>query len=219
MDPGQSFFIKKLLKGIQNVKGKADCRLPITRDILHKIIMATDHVVPSFPKAVMCKAMFLLAFHGFLRVGEFTTTASNDSSHVLQVGDAQFSDDGSSLLVTITFYKHSAQQPITLDISRATNPLLCPVRTLRTYLDTYGHTVGPLFQFMDGKPVPYAFFMKTLDALLSFLGLDRRLYRGHSFRIGAATTAAANGVSEIVIQKMGRWKSDAVKRYIRMPVY
>ncbi|KAK2160937.1 hypothetical protein NP493_1618g00010 [Ridgeia piscesae] len=48
--------------------------------------------------------------------------------------------------------------------------------------------------------------------------LDPDKYKGHSFRIGAATAAADSGLSETQIQTMGRWKSSAFKRYVRIPV-
>lgn len=38
---------------------------------------------------------------------------------------------------------------------------------------------------------------------------------GHSFRIGAATSAASSGVADHVIQSLGRWSSDCYIRYIR----
>jgi len=43
-------------------------------------------------------------------------------------------------------------------------------------------------------------------------------YAGHSFRIGAATTAAVMGLEDSAIQTLGRWESSLVssyKRYIR----
>ena len=42
-------------------------------------------------------------------------------------------------------------------------------------------------------------------------------YKGHSFRIGAATFAAECGFSDAQIRLMGRWQSDAFRKYIRSP--
>ena len=38
-----------------------------------------------------------------------------------------------------------------------------------------------------------------------------------SFRIGSATTAAACGIEDSLIQTLGHWKSAAYLRYIRIP--
>ena len=39
----------------------------------------------------------------------------------------------------------------------------------------------------------------------------------HSFRIGAATIAAAAGFPRWLIQALGRWSSNCYKEYIRIP--
>ena len=57
-----------------------------------------------------------------------------------------------------------------------------------------------------------------LSACLEHAGYDPGLYKCHSFRIGAATTAATRGFTDRQIQTMGRWKSAAFKRYIRIPM-
>ena len=50
--------------------------------------------------------------------------------------------------------------------------------------------------------------MDRLKGVLLQAGIQPDGFSGHSFRIGASTTAAANGVSDASIQLMGRWSSD-----------
>ena len=51
---------------------------------------------------------------------------------------------------------------------------------------------------------------------LKTIGLDPSKYAGHSFRAGAATTAAA-GLEDSTIKTHGRWESSAYQLYIRIP--
>ena len=57
--------------------------------------------------------------------------------------------------------------------------------------------------------------MAEVQQALQKAGLPEKNYTGHSFRIGAATTAAAAGVEDAMIQALGRWKSLAFLTYIR----
>jgi hypothetical protein len=70
---------------------------------------------------------------------------------------------------------------------------------------------------MDGTPVTRQFFNQQLTYSLKWAGLHNDRYKGHSFRIGAATTAAAMDTPEDTIKRMGRWHSDAFRKYIRIP--
>ena len=84
------------------------------------------------------------------------------------------------------------------------------------YLKVRGKVPGPLFCSQDGQPVLRSQFTSELNTVLSFCGLNPALYKGHSFRIGAATSAAERGLSDAQIRQLGRWKSNAFHKYIRV---
>ena len=59
-------------------------------------------------------------------------------------------------------------------------------------------------------------FALQLSEAVRLCGLDPSRYKGHSFRIGAASHAAAQGMSDSQIRILGRWKSNAFHKYIRV---
>ena len=54
-------------------------------------------------------------------------------------------------------------------------------------------------------------------SLLQKSGFNAAHYVGHSYRIGAATTAAAAKLPSWLIKTLGRWTSDCYERYIKIP--
>ena len=73
----------------------------------------------------------------------------------------------------------------------------------------------PLFTFASGKPLSRSSCLKHLHAALSKMGYNHKNFNTHSFRIGAATSAAHAGISTSLIKVLGRWRSDAYRRYTR----
>ena len=66
----------------------------------------------------------------------------------------------------------------------------------------------------------FVYFL-TRDKLVTAVSLVFRLnpseYSGHSFKIGAATTAAQVSTEDSVVKMLGRWESSAYQRYIHTP--
>ena len=82
------------------------------------------------------------------------------------------------------------------------------------FLAVQGPSPGPLFCFADGRPSTRQLLSSTVLSLLCSAGYSG-YYSGHSFRIGAANTAASRGLPDHLIKTLGCWSSDAYQRYIR----
>ena len=69
----------------------------------------------------------------------------------------------------------------------------------------------------DGKLLTTPCFVAAVRDALGAAGLDPKAFAGHSFRMGAATTANACGLNDSTIQMLGRWSSLAYLVYIQTP--
>jgi hypothetical protein len=208
-DISQHFIIRKMLVGFKKCKPSSEARLPITPPILIRLIEALRHTTSSFFTRRLLTAMFVLAFCAFLRIGEITKTPGS-ANHFLLRQHISIQGDLTQqgiIDVHLPHFKHSKTNITTLRLSRNRNtPTICPCAALLQDLQVRKHASPsePLFSFMDGAPVSKHFFTQNLRAALAFCHLDLHRYQSHSFRIGAATTAAASGFSGLQIQNMGR---------------
>ena len=217
-DNTKHFLVTKALLGARKVSPSSDTRLPITARVLHDLILALPKVVLSLQSAKMFQAMFALAFHGFLRIGEIAPKSHKQEARVIQLSDVNWQSGRSQAVITIRQFKHSTKQgPQNFIIQKAKKreATICPVRLLRRFLKFRSNSPGPLFMLPD-RPCLRRQFDNELKASLSFCGYSTAAYKGHSFRIGAASEAAARGVPDAKIRSLGRWSSDAFRRYIRI---
>jgi len=66
-----------------------------------------------------------------------------------------------------------------------------------------------------GKSPSYSWWRKVIKVKCKEIGLDDKLYSGHSLRAGGATDLFVAKVPYYIIKKMGRWKSEAAMLYYR----
>ena len=220
-DHTTSFIVKKLLVALQRKGRKPDVRMPITVEILHKLVDSLPAVTTSDYQRRLFKAMFLLAFSALLRIGEICPRVIHEKSKVIQFNDCTFfgsKDSVNSAVISMSQCKHNtSQKPFRISIPKFDTAVYCPVRALQSYIFLRGSHPGPLFCF-DSLPVTRQVFCNMLRHCVNWSGLNSNLYTSHSFRIGAASSYAARGLTNSQIQRLGRWQSDAFKRYIRIPV-
>ena len=212
-DPTAAFFIQKMISSYQKRHPSLDARLPIDKHILKNLVTALGHTCPSVRERMMFQAMYMLAFHAFLRIGEITVHSATQQNPNL-LGRHQLALKQSAMSVTFHQFKHSNGQRFTLDIQEGPSGE-CPIQAMRNYLHFRGNTPGPLFLKAPQVPVTRSAFNTQLRLTLAFGRYPVAEFTSHSFRIGAATTAAAQGMSDAQIRQLGRWKSYAFKKYIR----
>ena len=86
------------------------------------------------------------------------------------------------------------------------------------YIVERGASLGPLFIRREGgQYLTRERFVAELRSALAAVGYPAKDYAGHSFRIGAATTAARCGIQDSLIKTLGRWESAAYTSYVRTP--
>ena len=192
----------------------AKTRLPITINILHRlkdVWLATslrpDRIMPGF--------------FGFLRTGESTMPTSDayDPDVHLNLSDLTLHSHTNPSVMRLTI-KQSKTDPFSQGINiflGKTETAICPVRAIIDYITVRSPNPGPLFTLPTGAPLTRGYLVTQLQATLRKAGLDESQYNGHSFRIGAATTAAQHGLQDLLIQILGKWRSEAYKSYIKLP--
>lgn len=227
-DPGVPLMshLEYVLQGIRREKASqtprpADSRQPMSPAILKKLHIAWSSSCRDLHEAKMLWAAACLSFFGFLRVGEFTcpgTRTFDDKIH-LSPRDISVDNAQSPSLMCVRLKQSKTDQlreGVTLVLG-ATDKLLCPVASMMGYLVSRGLGIGPLFIYKDGTFLTRDRFVDEVQRALKAVGVDSSRFNGHSFRIGAATTAAARGLEDSVIKTLGRWESSAYLRYIRTP--
>ena len=196
-------------------------RLPITPDILIKLKAVWSTRAGEEADMKMLWAACCLGFFAFLRAGEFTVPSDTEFDEEVHLtwNDVSIDDPGSPSFLRVHI-KQSKTDPFRegtyLYVGR-TGTELCPVAAILEYMCLRGQGRGPLFRFKDGRPLTRPRLVEALRSALNEAGINQADYCSHSFRIGAATTAAQKGVEDSVIKTLGRWKSVAYQQYVRIP--
>jgi hypothetical protein len=214
-------WLQYVLKGIKRTNSAPPrIHLPIAASILSQILQVwSSHISadnPFEPRLLWASAC--LALFGFLRLGELLP-ANESSPAPLCLDDVSVDCRSHPSLVQV-FIRRAKNDPFgkgaRVNLGK-TNSDLCPVTAICNYLAIRPAGPGPLLLHHDSHPLLRDQFIAAVKAALQSAGLVNTLYSGHSFRIGAATSAASAGVPAHLIQAMGRWSLDAYLTYIRAP--
>ena len=165
----------------------------------------------------MLWAAFYLGFFGFMRAGEFTSQEGQDTQTSLLASDVPIDSHLDPQILTIRL-RHSKTDQFGsgryIHLGR-TQDTLCPGTSVLSYMAIRPNTTDRLFAFQNGTALTRSKLTSHLREAVASIGMEPKGYSGHSFRIGAASTAAALGLNDTLIQRAGRWRSEAFRLYVR----
>lgn len=219
LDVFDSPEVKRLVRGLKslNPSTKRKERLPILQPTLGAMLRTERLSRDDYN----INAAFTLAFAAFLRLGEITFKPNADTTSLAFVrehvtrSDVMLEEDHLVLRLkrSKTDYEH---QGVSITVA-ASGLDTCPVRHMQLLLSNHrALPTAPLFILSDGTFSRQA-ISRIIAERLRWGGIDPTGYTGHSFRQGAAQHAANIGMPEAEIRLLGRWQSDAVKRYFKTP--
>ncbi|ORI22043.1 hypothetical protein BH686_16730 [Rhodococcus erythropolis] len=175
--------------------------------------------LPLTSHGIRNQALLLTGFFGAFRRSELVN---------LDLADLTFSDgDGPDLdegmILQIRFSK-TDQKAAGRDvyINFGSNPFVCPVRSMRRWIELRGDEPGPLFTNIwsngvgNSRRLSPNSVTSVLKAALSAIGDDPSSYSAHSLRSGFATAAAKAGVpARLIKQQTGHRSYEMVDRYVQ----
>ncbi len=169
---------------------------------------------------LMIWAACCTGYSGFMRSGEFTACRANQGPPTLLVSNVS-TDSLTNPWVIRIFLKKAKTNPfgngVHLYLGK-TSAAVCPVKAVLSFLAILApDPLGPLFVWNNGSALSQQQLVIEVRSVLREAGVDDTSFAGHSFRIGAATSAARAGIPSHTIKMLGRWESDAYMMYIQTP--
>ena len=225
------FLLNSLLRAARFRAGySVTIRMPIQKPMLITILKQVDkdYLEGQSPQpylAALYKAMFAAGYYGLLRIGEVAK-----GTHPIMARDVQLGDNKKKIMFILRSSKThwvdeipqivkitSIQQSSSNQKSNITPSEYCPYSLLKSYADMrpeYAKDSEPFFVFKDRTPVSTSMVSKVLKNIIHSCGIDERKFTFHSFRSGRGVDLLQQGVSVETIKKIGRWKFNAVFKYL-----
>ncbi|XP_067324594.1 integrase/recombinase xerD homolog [Anolis sagrei] len=215
-DHTNDFRLHKLLSGWAREHGRQpDDREPLTPNILKGLRQTWAQVCSSSYEQLLLHAAALIAFFAALRISELVPAGKTDRSNkALLFSDVKLIDEGLQISIRSSKTDQRAKGAVVV-LTYCNDEEICPVRAVTTFMANRGAACGYFFIHKSGFPLTKYQFWTLTNKALKLLGLQQHKFGTHSFRIGAASTAARLGYGAEKIKSLGRWKSDAYKGYVR----
>ena len=212
-------LVTSLTRACKLINDRVMSRLPIQRGLLDVLLheISRNFKDQFYLRTLYC-ALFALGYYGLFRIGELTM-----SDHVVKAVNVHVATNKQKILVILyTSKTHNlSHRPQKIKIQavndKSSNRVFCPFHLMRQFIAirrSYQSLEEPLFIFRNGSPVCTNHVRLVLKSALIAVGLDHSLYGFHSLRVGRTSDLVKAGMGIEQIKMLGRWKSNAVYKYI-----
>ena len=223
------FLITALTKACRLRNDVINVKLPIQKAMLAVLLKKLQETYSTQPYLRdIYRALLSTAYFGLFRVGELTLTPAahqvlarnvhigvNKDKILFMLRSSKTHDKGSNpQMIKISSLKGKKDN---VKLRTGLSPP-CPFIILRKYRANRGcfrADSDPFFIFRDNQPVTAVHFRLMLRNCLESCGFDSSLYKTHSLHIGRSCDLYKCGLSIGTIQKLGRWRSNVVFKYLQ----
>ena len=225
----EKVLLSTLTRACKLENDKLTCRFPIQKGLFELIIFQLRHnLIGQFYLETLYRALFCLAYYGLMRIGELA-----EGSHAIKACNIHTGTNKDKILVVLYSSKTHGQDshPQKIKITsigdkegnklndRTGGSIICPFQAVRDYLKIRGGFIDEnenFFVFRDRRSVQPSQVRTVLRECLNSLSLDSSLYNTQSFRSGRTVDLWKGGMSMDRLKSIGRWRSNAVYRYLKL---
>ena len=189
-------------------------REPIMLNLLHRLMDSLQFVIRDGYLRVMYRAMFTVAFHGLLQVGEMTYSAHTNKAYIL-TDKLRFMYDLDVITLPIYNAKTAKNGQVQKAIVDKLGGDYCPYKALLNFMALKRSTARYLFTDGNGNQLSDHTFRRTLTRCLDFCQIKDVNFNTHSMRSAGAMFLSQARLPDSQIQAPGRWTSRNYLKYIR----
>ena len=211
-----SMLLHTLMCACKLVNNRVKTRLPIQIGLLEILLFELERLFNNqWYLEIMYKCILIIGYYGLFRVGELAL-----GDHTIKAKNVHLGQNKNKILITLYTSKTHGQEsaPQEIKITGQTRRHFCPFRLTHKFMNPAGGFTSDQEQFLSSatvSPVQPAHVRDTLSQLLSTLNLNPLLYNTHSLRSGRSCDLIKFGYSIEQVKKLGRWKSNAVYKYLK----
>ncbi len=196
-------------------------RLPITKDMMEPLLRWVTLVVKGEFKVLLFRTIFATAYAGAFRIGELV-----GSEHAVKTKNVTSPRTSDKVQIILHSSKTSKPDQLleVIQVESWPGSEFCPCALINQFSEMryrvskyWKEQPGHFFVHKNVTQVTESETLRILRRALALMsGVENQEYGTHSFRSRKASDMFRKGKKEMEIKEVGRWRSKAFKKYIKV---